>query len=58
MAKKVVNFNLDTTVIDGIRMLSEAEDRPMSRIVNSTLAEYLANRKADAIFEAQNGVAV
>jgi predicted transcriptional regulator len=43
MAKKtVMNFTLDRIVADGLRMVAAAQDRPMSRIVNKTLAAYIA----------------
>lgn len=44
MAKKVMNFSLDKTVAEGLRALASRQDRPMSRIVNRTLAAYIADQ--------------
>jgi hypothetical protein len=45
MAKKVVNFSLDPSVVEGLRTLSTRQDRPMSRIVNKLLATYIAGQE-------------
>jgi predicted transcriptional regulator len=45
MAKKVMNFSLDKSVIEGLRALAMREDRPMSRIVNKTLADHIAGQE-------------
>jgi hypothetical protein len=47
MNKVVKNFTLDKSVVEGLRALARVQDRPMSRIVNRTLAEYIADQAAE-----------
>ena len=42
MAKQTMNFTLDKSVVEGLRTIAKLQDRPMSRIVNKTLATYIA----------------
>lgn len=42
-----VNVSLDWTLVENLRVLAQADDRPFSTYVNLVLCEYLHNLEAD-----------